>query len=406
MKIIMLSWEFPPRIVGGIAPHVHDISIALAAAGTEVHVITAEFGEAPAYEQMRPGLHVHRVHNPEHSNDFIHWVQQLNVFMLEKAQQLIEGRRPASGAWRDADGIIIHAHDWLSHFAAAHLKHQYHLPMVSTIHATEFGRNGKISTDIQKYISSVEWQLAFESWRVICCSDFMRNEIASALECPWDKMDVIPNGVNVANFTVNADAEQRAQFRSRFAADYERIVFFIGRMVREKGGDLLIDALAQVRTMYKDVRLVIGGGGKRDNLQDFARWLGVSEAVTFTGYLSDDDKRMMLACCDVACFPSRYEPFGIVALEAMAAQAPVIVSDTGGLKEIIRHNVDGLTFFSGDSTSLARMILKAIAEPDYNRSRAQTALQRVKELYNWPRISGITRAVYDRVWEEYRNSSW
>ena len=114
----------------------------------------------------------------------------------------------------------------------------------------------------------------------------------------------------------------------------------------------------------------------------------------------------MYACCDVACFPSRYEPFGIVALEAMAAHAPVIVSDAGGLKEIVRHNVDGLTFYSGNSTSLARMILKTLAEPEYSQQRAQSAFERVQNVFNWPRIGAMTRSVYDRVWFEYINSGW
>lgn len=418
MRVLMLSWEYPPRIVGGIARHVEELSWELAALpGVEVHVVTCDFPGAPA-EEVHNNVYIHRVapYAAEGGyHDFVHWVHQLNAAMRDRARTLIEGwlaPKTKTGKARDpkklteADGILLHAHDWLAYFAAVELKYAFKLPLVATIHATEFGRNNGIHSPISGYINSIEQQLVTEAWRVIVCSDFMRGEVKYALLAPDDKLDVIYNGVNAEKFAFDFPPEEAVPFRAGFAAPFERIVMFVGRGVREKGCQVLIDALPKVRQSYLNTKLVIAGGGYRQHLIDQAVALGVNQQVYFTGFISDDKLLRLYKVADAACFPSLYEPFGIVALEAMAAHTPVVVSDAGGLREVVENDVTGTVTWLNNSDSLAWGIARVLHNPEFAHQMSDRAFERVRTVFNWKRIALQTRAVYTRIWQEYRASGW
>ena len=416
MRILMLSWEYPPRIVGGIARHVEELSWSLAKIdGVEVHVVTCDFPGAPAEEQFN-GVHIHRVqvYGSNHA-DFFHWVHQLNAALRDRARELVDGwLKPKTKRSKPvdpkklthADGIVIHAHDWLAYFAAVELKHHYKLPMIATIHATEFGRNDGIHTDVNRYINSVEWQLSHESWRVIVCSHYMRGEVGHALHAPWDKVDIIYNGVAAEKFEFAFPGTEAADLRRKYARANEKIVMFVGRGVREKGCQVLIDAFPIVRSQYHDVKLVIAGGGQRQHLIDQARWIGISHQTLFTGFIPDDDLLRLYKVADVACFPSLYEPFGIVALEAMAAKTPVVVSDAGGLPEVVEAGLSGTITQSNNPESLASGIVRVLKDPGYARYMAENARERISILFNWDNIAEQTTHVYNRVWTEYRAGDW
>ena len=141
MKILVLSWEFPPRIVGGISRHVAELYPELVKLGHEIHLITSEFGQASMYELVE-GINVHRV-PVAHSNDFFHWIGNLNQSMGDHGGKLILEEGPFD---------LIHAHDWLVGDAAIALKHNFKIPLIATIHATEYGRHNGIHTAIQSYI--------------------------------------------------------------------------------------------------------------------------------------------------------------------------------------------------------------------------------------------------------------
>jgi glycosyltransferase involved in cell wall biosynthesis len=287
--------------------------------------------------------------------------------MQAKAEELLNGWLQGGKPFKSrpfADGVILHAHDWLAHYSGAYLKHAYRLPLIATIHATEYGRNNGLHNDLQRYIASVEWQLSYEAWRVICCSWYMKGEVEFALQTPSDKIVVIPNGVDATKFEFKFDEAERQAFRNNYAAPDEKILFFVGRMVREKGAHILLEALPKVRVVYPKVKLLIVGGGYRDHLVQLANWLGIAPHVYFTGFVPDDVLLRIYRIADVAVFPSLYEPFGIVALEAMAARIPVVVSDAGGLKEVVEHNVTGVVTWLNNSDSLAWGILEVLQNPD------------------------------------------
>jgi 1,4-alpha-glucan branching enzyme len=393
-RVLILSWEFPPKTVGGLARHVYDLSRALAALGEEVHVITCHVPGAKSYEIV-DGVHVYRVH-PIHGEScaFLDWVDRLNLAMIECAHNLFK-----------AHGFhLIHAHDWLVAHAAKVLKDTYHIPLVSTIHATEYGRNRGIHNDIQRNINQIEWSLTYESWKVICCSKYMAKEIAQIFQLPADKIRIIANGVEVKNVLPRVIDPS---FRNRFAAPFEKIVYFIGRLVPEKGVQTLIEAVPKIIEQYPMAKVVISGKGP---YQEHLRWMvkdkKIEHKVYFTGYADDQTRNMLFASSDIAVFPSLYEPFGIVALEAMATRVPVIVSETGGLAEVIEHEVDGLKVYPDNVQSLADAVIRLLTDEGLAHKVSQAAWDKVNSVYNWGVIAEDTIRVYREVVNEANHTGY
>ncbi|HEY8391438.1 MAG TPA: glycosyltransferase family 4 protein [Capillibacterium sp.] len=396
MKVLMLSWEFPPQSVGGIAPHVHDLTLALAEKGEEITVLTRGDAQGRA-AAPRKGIKVFPVAaDAPQPPDFISWVMQLNLALLEKAAALV-----AQGENFD----LIHAHDWLVAYAGTALKHAYRKPLVATVHATEWGRNNGLHNELQRYISSVEWWLTYEAWRVICCSRYMFNELQQIFKLPGDKLRIIPNGVYPEAFRRHAG--DLGAIRRRYAADDEQIVFYVGRLVFEKGLDLLLDAAPRILARREKVKFIIAGKGPyAEHLHKRARQLGLYHKFYFTGYLDDATRNALFQAADVAVFPSFYEPFGIVALEAMAAGTPVVVTDTGGLGEVVHHGRNGLKAFPNNPESLADNILWVLTYPEQAKALREQAFRDLKAEYNWGKIAERTVGVYTEVLSEYARSAW
>lgn len=386
MKILMLTWEYPPRIVGGIARVVNDLSKRLIKDGHEVFVITYREGNAPYYENDK-GVQVYRVDNYMiNPNNFVDWIMQLNFNMVAKANELI-----ASGEKFD----VIHAHDWLVAYSAKTLKNSYNIPLVSTIHATEAGRNSGIHDEVQRYINDTEWMLTYESSEVIVNSKFMKNDLQRLFGLPYEKINVVANGINTTTYS---GIERDYDFRRQYAADNEKIILFMGRLVYEKGVQHLISAMPKILDGYHDSKLIIAGkGGMTDSLKAQVDSMGLNNKVYFTGYLNAKQVSKMYKCADVSVFPSTYEPFGIVALEAMLAGVPTVVSDVGGLNEIVEHRVDGMKSYAGNPNSLADSILELLYNPQLCDNISKRAKLKVKSEYTWAKIAQDTHFIYQKA---------
>lgn len=390
----MLSWEYPPRIVGGISRVVYDLAQQLGRDGHEVHVVTCWEQNTKEFEKDK-NVFVHRVHTININGNFIEWVHHLNFAMTEYCIRLFNDVKKFD---------VIHAHDWIVAFASRTLKYAYGVPLVSTIHATEFGRNSGLHNDMQRYISSVEWWLTYESWKVICNSNYMKGEIDYVFNLPDDKLKIIPNGIDINKFRgVKRDLE----FRRKFVADNEKMVFFVGRLVQEKGASLLLDAIPKILYYYNDVKFVIAGKGPQlEYLKNKAASLGIAHRIYFTGFVGDKELLKLYKCSDVTVFPSTYEPFGIVALEGMISGAPVVVSDVGGMGEIINHGIDGMKAYVGNSNSLADSIMSLLFDKVLSEKCTKNALAKVKKKYTWDIISKQVSELYDEVVKEYKKSPW
>jgi len=382
----MLTWEYPPRVVGGISRVVHDLSKRLIKDGHEVTVITYKDGNALDYENDK-GVEVYRVGdfmiNP---NNFIDWIMQMNFNMVAKANQIIAEK---------GNFDVIHAHDWLVAYAARTLKYSYNLPIVATIHATEAGRNSGIHDEKQRYINDTEWLLTYEAAEVIVNSNYMKNELQRLFGLPYDKINIVPNGVNTALFS---GIERDYNFRRKYAMDNEKIILYVGRLVYEKGVQHLIAAMPKVLEGYHDAKLVIAGkGGMLEELKAQAEYLGLGQKVYFAGYLGGNDVQKMYKAADVSVFPSTYEPFGIVALEAMLSENPIVVSDTGGLNEIVEHRVDGMKSYTGNANSIADSILELLYDEQLAKNIVKKAKNKVKNNYNWNKIAQDTHFTYQKA---------
>lgn len=386
MKILMLTWEYPPRIVGGIARVVHDLSKRLIKDGHEVTVVTYKDGDTPAYENDK-GVEVYRVENYMiHPNNFIDWIMQLNFNLVAKATEIIQ---------KEGKFDVIHAHDWLVANAAKTLKNSFGIPIVATIHATEAGRNSGIHDDTQRYINDTEWLLTYEATEVIVNSNYMKGHVQGLFGLPFDKINVIPNGINLTNFN---GIERDYNFRRQYAMDNEKIILYVGRLVYEKGVQHLISAMPKILEHYHDAKLVIAGkGGMLDELRAQVNSMGLSNKVYFTGYLNAKQVQKMYKCADVAVFPSTYEPFGIVALEAMLAGVPTVVSDVGGLNEIITHRENGMKSYAGNSNSIADSVLSLLYDKQLAANVAKKAKVKVKEEFNWNKIAQDTHYTYEKA---------
>lgn len=394
MKILVLSWEFPPRIVGGIARHVAELYPELVKLGHEIHLITPEVRQASLYEIVE-GIHVHRV-PVSPSNDFFHWVVNLNESMGHHGGKLI---------MEEGGFDIIHAHDWLVGDAAIALKHTFKIPLIATIHATEYGRYNGIHNETQRYISDKENSLAYNAWRIIVCTEYMRGEVGRVLHSPGNKIDVIYNGIRPEKKQHHADFHAQ-DFRRQFADDHEKIVYYLGRMTYEKGVSVLLNAAPKVLwEMGGYVKFVIVGGGNTDHLKNQAWDLGIWDKCYFTGFLSDDYLDKFQTIADCAVFPSLYEPFGIVALESFASRVPVVVSDIGGFPEVVQHTKTGITTCVNNSDSLAWGILEVLKNPGYGQWLVDNAYEDLERRFSWPKLAKQTAVVYERVVRERSQAS-
>lgn len=398
MRIVMLSWEYPPHSVGGMGRHVCELAPRLAQQGIEVHVVTPLLRGGKRRE-IRDGVYIYRIPAPSMADySFVPFVRQTNT-VLERAARRIHKRV--------GEIDLIHAHDWLSSQTAVALKQSWRRPLITTIHATERGRQqGHLSSIQSDEINSLEWWISYESWRVIACSHFMAQQVHNYFNIALDKIDVIPNGIAVQASPFQNN-EERLAFRRRFVSDDAPLVFYVGRVVYEKGVHLLVNAWPRVLESFPKARLVIAGTGDNlENVKHQARALGLQQHAMFAGFISDEDRQRLYASANLAVFPSIYEPFGIVALEAMAAGCPVVVASTGGLAEVVKLHETGLTVYPNNVDSLVWGIGQVLQHPDWAAQRATNALHEVREQYNWTQIAENTTDVYERAIAEWRKESW
>ncbi len=409
MRVLMLSWEYPPNIMGGLGAHMAGLAPALVRAGIEVHIITPHspdysvpidvFAESRDREVTEDKVVVHRVPLAGSAQGVYDQARKTNQLMQAQGQALMAD---------DSCFDIIHAHDWLVVFAAQALKHQFKTPLIATIHATERGRVRErgLHTELQRNIHGAEWWLAYEAWRVITCSHHMASEVQAFFHTPSEKIDVVPNGIKAYR---NGRPTQLdlVDYQSRYAPSNGQTVFAVGRLVFEKGFHLLIEAIPYILSEFPDIQFIIAGRGPEGpNLRQQALSLGVADHVHFPGYISDEERDCLYHTSDCAVFPSLYEPFGIVALEAMVAGCPVVVAEVGGLREVVRHGKTGVTVYPDDAHSVAWGVLSTLRDPARATARAREAQRVARCEFNWDTIAARTIAVYQRVCDERKRIDW
>lgn len=387
-RILILSWEYPPLIEGGLARHVRKLSEQLVCDGLEIHVLTR--GEESMLSEVEmEGVLVHRVREPRRPRDlgeFVTWIEHMNADMLATGVEL--------GDRFDFD--LVHGHDWLVAVAGDHLANRFRCPLVVTIHATEYGRHqGWVESHPQSYIHDVERWMANRAERVITCSHYMRGHVADIYDLEEERVTVIPNGIDPLDLQPVDDLET---LRARFAGPQERLVLLVGRLVYEKGFQLALEALPGLIERLGAVRFLVAGSGTHEReLKAQAEQLGLMEHGTFLGWIGDDVLHSLYRISDLCVIPSIYEPFGLVALEAMASGCPCIVADTGGLREVVPNDDVGLRFRSRDSASLAAMVERVLTDEPLRDRLVAEASEHVLR-FDWADVARQTAELYAGLW--------
>ena len=385
-RVLILSWEYPPLIEGGLARHVRKLCESLAWLGVEVHVLTRGGEESPEEDVVR-GVSIHRVREPTRPTDlgeFVAWVERMNADMLAAGVEL--------GDRYEFD--LVHGHDWLVAMAGDHLARRFGSPLVTTIHATEHGRHqGWVDKHPQSYIHGVEHWIANRSDRVIACSFYMREQIADIFGVNGGRVAVIPNGIDPDELQPQ-DAPGLRRLREQFAAPDERLVLLIGRLVYEKGFQLALEAMPRLVDAVPGTRFLVAGSGTHEvELRRQAAELGLMEHGTFLGWIGDDVLHSLYRIADVCVVPSIYEPFGLVALEAMASGCACIVADTGGLREVVPHEEVGLRFRARDPVALGEMVERVLTDADLRQRLVAEGAEHVLR-FDWNDVAERTVALY------------
>ncbi|RLE22552.1 MAG: hypothetical protein DRJ50_07460 [Actinobacteria bacterium] len=389
---MMLSWDFPPRTTGGTAAHVAGLSEGLSRAGHEVVVITIAAKAAELKAKQPESIRVIRtlVDLPWlPPSDPIARTASANHAATKVGARLsgeLEGWKPD----------IVHGHDWRLGWAADTLASLYDVPFVLTMHGTERVRHGgQLPAGVPTDISSIEWWLAFQADKMIAPTRFIVEQLVTGFELSPDHVVHIPNGIDPELWgpaSANHEAPEPA------GAERSPLVVSWGRVKYEKGFQVLARAIHALRGRVPEVHGVIAGRGRYlPELQTQIDVEGVSDIIDLPGFLRDNELRKLVHRASCVVIPSLYEPFGIVALEALAAGAPLVVANTGGLAELIEGTNAGVTFEPGNPDDLADAIERILTDDQLADRLRTNARSLVEQKYAWDAIATATAAVYTNV---------
>jgi glycogen(starch) synthase len=393
MRVLLISWEYPPVIEGGLGRHVRKLSEQLVDQGYDVHVLTRGGGRLPAGE-CRRGVNIHRVREPPFPRQldaFLSWVAGMNRDMAELGSRLCDA----------IQFDLVHSHDWLVAEAAEQVARERGLPWLVTVHATEFGRHqGWVQRHPQSYIHGLERRMCRRSDRLITCSEYMRGHVSRVFAVDPERVSAIPNGIDPHDLEP-VEPDRLMALRRRFARPDDLLVLLVGRLVFEKGFHLALEALAPLIRRPGGVRFVVAGTGTAEaELKRQASRLGLTDHGTFLGWVGDDMLHSLYRVADLCIVPSIYEPFGLVALEAMASGCLCVAADTGGLREVVPDDgTAGLRFPAADADAL-RVILERVLTDEKARRRLIEKARAHVLGFSWPEVARRTAAVYGQLMAE------
>ena len=388
----MLSWEFPPQATGGTAAHVTGLADALAANGHEVVVLTVADRRADLDAEREGPVRVFRAEPdmpwipPERPLALTASANHAIVKLADRVETELDGWTPD----------VVHGHDWRVGWASDTLATLYDVPFLLTMHGTERVRHGgNLPPGEPTDIASIEWWLAFRADRLISPTRFIVDHLVADFELAPEQVVRVPNGIDPARW----DGHDRHDER-------EPLVVSWGRVQYEKGFQVLARAMTTLRGRIPDVRCTIAGRGSYlPELQTQIDVEGVSDLVDLPGFLHDEDLRRLVHRAGCIVIPSLYEPFGVVALEALAAGAPLVVARTGGLAELIAGTDAGLTFEPGNPDDLARCVEMVLRSPSLATQLTESARRLVSDRYSWRAIAQTTVVVYETALMARRTSA-
>jgi glycogen synthase len=379
MRVLMLTWEYPPGSIGGTAGHVDGLAHALDRLGHDVVVVTRRV-QGTDREATIGGVRELR------ADVDLPWLPDGEVAATASGNHAIVRCFATLADWRPE---IVHAHDWRVAWAADVASALFDAPVVTTFHGTERGRHGGHLAPGQAVdINTVEWWQATRSRRVIASTKLLVRDIVDGFELDPDLVRRIPGGINPEWWRTVGSDEITTAARGG-------LVLAWGRVQYEKGFQVLARAISSLRYRVAGIECMIAGRGSYlPELQSQIDLAGVGDLVDLAGFVDDNDLRAAIHRAGCVVIPSLYEPFGIVALEALAGGAPLIVADTGGLAELVGGTGSALLFEPGNAEDLAECIERVLMDPDLADSLVTQGHELLEATYSWDAIATRTVTVY------------
>jgi len=413
MKVAVFVYEYPPKIVGGLGTYAAEITRNFVLMDHDVTVFTMndDAGSLATREIWR-GIEIHRPLHIDVSDslpdviaeDIKKWGRgidlfgKLMVYNYLSASKLVNELIRKEGANYD----IIVAHDWLSVMGGVTVKKESKLPLAFHVHSTEHGRTlGNGST----VVSNIELRGAKMADLIVTVSYAMKDELIQ-LGFPREKIQVCYNGVDPKKYNPeNVSKDQILRIRESYGIkDDDLMILFLGRLVGVKGVDKLIMSMPHVLSKYPKAKLVVVGvGDLQEYLTNLTRTMRLDGYVRFNfNFIPEEERILNYAACDIAVFPSHYEPFGIVALEAMAMEKPVVVGASGvsGMREIViscSEEQCGYHIDPNNPSDIAWGVMSALESPERRKWLGKNGRKRVLQEFTWSRIAEKTLDLYQQM---------
>ncbi|MEM3377933.1 MAG: glycosyltransferase family 4 protein [Candidatus Bathyarchaeia archaeon] len=411
LRIGFFVWEYPPQLVGGLGTYAGYITHEFVDIGHDVSVFTLNPGNLRTREILK-GVEVHRPLIADASNvfpmfvidDLKRWGTNIRLFndifiynilsATKFIHQLIEKEHYKFD--------VVCVHDWLSSIAGLVIKNQTKIPVVFHVHSTEWGRSGGQGSEV---VSHLEWAMAQNADRIITVSYAMQEDLIRH-GWPQSKISVVWNGVDPERYDPRkCDKEDVEKIRERYNVPRDwNMLLFVGRLTWVKGVRNLLQAMPSVLREYPHTKLVIlGKGEEQTDIVETAGRLGIKDKVVYRfDFVPENERILHYAAADVCVFPSIYEPFGIVSLEAMAMERPVVVGARGvvGFKEqVVSSGVDqtGIHVNGEDPADIAWGIKETLRNPEKARNWGENGRKRVLEYFTWRKVAEETLKIYEAL---------
>jgi len=411
VRIGFFVWEYPPSLVGGLGVYAEYITREYIELGHDVTVFTLNPGNLNTREVYK-GVEVHRPLIADASNvfpvfvteDLRRWGTNIKFFNDIFLYNILSSTKFVNGliGKEEYKFDVVCVHDWLSSIAGSIIKNEVRIPVVFHVHSTEWGRSGGAGSEV---VSHLETQMAERADHIVTVSEAMREDL---VRHGWQasKISVVWNGVDPEKYdpaTVKPEDVQAVREQHHVPKD-GNMILFIGRLTWVKGVRNLVQAMPSIIHDHPKTKLVIlGKGEEQKDILELANRLGVGESVQCNfEFVPEPERIAHYAAADVCVFPSTYEPFGIVSLEAMSMAKPVVVGANGvvGFKEQVVSSgpeQNGLHINGNDPTDIAWGLKEVLKDSERARLWGENGRKRVQQYFTWRKAAEQTLGVYESL---------